>query len=470
MPEMLTLALDQGTHSTRAVAFDARGRQVALIRQPVSLDARSRTEVEQSPQEILASLHTVLNGLLAHPALDGAQITAAGLATQRSSVLAWDRLTGVALSPVLSWQDTRCAQGLLALEPHKSEILQRTGLQLSAHYGASKLQWLLEHEPALAAARDSDRLVMGPLVSYLLHHLLAGKTEQVDHANASRTLLWNLGQRDWDDWLLGLFDIDKGLLPQCRPICANYGITAAGNIPLTAVNGDQSAALYAQGRPSPNTIRVNIGTGAFVLMPVSALGQAPPGLLTGISHSSADSADYYFEGTVNGASAALAWAERHFKVKDIELDLADWLAAIESPPVFLNTVGGLGAPWWRTGPKPAFLEAPESSAAAMVGVVESIAFLIQANVAILCELNPAVSVIQVSGGLANLDGLCQRLADLSGLPVQRPLQVEATARGIAWQAAGATEDWSPSGPGETFIPAENPPLSARQQRFLAALD
>jgi glycerol kinase len=267
-----------------------------------------------------------------------------------------------------------------------------------------------------------------------------------------------------------LFDIDRTLLPACRPICANYGITTSGNIPLTAVNGDQTAALYAQGRPSPNTIRVNIGTGAFVLMPVSAIGHAPPGLLIGISQSSMDSADYYFEGTVNGAWAALAWAERRFKVKDIELDLAHWLAAIESPPVFLNTVGGLGAPWWRRGPKPAFLETPESTAAAMVGVVESIAFLIQANVAILCRLNPAVSAIQVSGGLANLDGLCQRLADLSGLPVQRPLQVEATARGIAWQAAGCPDDWSPSGPGETFTPAENQPLLERQQRFLAALD
>jgi glycerol kinase len=310
---------------------------------------------------------------------------------------------------------------------------------------------------------------MGPLASYLLHHLLAGAGERVDHANASRTLLWNLGQRDWDDWLLGLFGITRKLLPECRPICADYGVTATGAIPVTAVNGDQTAALYAQGRPAPNTIRVNIGTGAFVLMPVNAIGQAHPGLLAGISQSSADSAQYYFEGTVNGAWAALAWAERQFKVNAIEQDLADWLASIEAPPVFLNTVGGLGSPWWHPGPEPAFLETPASTAAAMVAVVESIAFLIQANVGILCQLNPAVSAIQVSGGLANLDGLCQRLADLSGLPVQRPLQVEATARGIAWQAAGCPDDWPPSGPGETFIPADNAVLQQRQERFLAGL-
>jgi len=469
MPDTLTLAIDQGTHSTRAVAFDAQGRRVALTRRPVSLAARSRTEVEQSPHEILASLHAVLDELLEHPAVEHAHITAAGLATQRSSVLAWDRLTGQALSPVLSWQDTRCAQHLQTLEPLNPEIRQRTGLHLSAHYGAGKLQWLLEHEPALAAARDNGRLVMGPLASYLLHHLLAGAGERVDHANASRTLLWNLGQRDWDDWLLGLFGIARKLLPECRPICADYGVTATGAIPVTAVNGDQTAALYAQGRPAPNTIRVNIGTGAFVLMPVNAIGQAHPGLLAGISQSSADSAQYYFEGTVNGAWAALAWAERQFKVNAIEQDLADWLAAIEAPPVFLNTVGGLGSPWWHPGPEPAFLDAPASTAAAMVAVVESIAFLIQANVDILCQLNPAVSAIQVSGGLANLDGLCQRLADLSGLPVQRPLQVEATARGIAWQAAGCPDDWPPSGPGEIFTPADNAALQQRQERFLAGL-
>ncbi len=470
MREALTLAIDQGTHSTRAVAFDARGRQVAMSRRAVSLNARSRTQVEQSAEEILASLHAVLDELLEHSALEHTRIAAAGLATQRSSVLAWDRLTGQALSPVLSWQDTRCTQRLKAYEAHIPEIRQRTGLHLSAHYGAGKLQWLLEHEPALNAVRDRGHLVMGPLASYLLHHLLEGNKELLDHANASRTLLWNLGQRDWDDWLLELFGIPRELLPDSRPICADYGVTTTGMIPVTAVNGDQTAALYAQGRPNPSTIRVNIGTGAFVLMPVDNIGHAHPNLLAGISQSSADSAEYYFEGTVNGAGAALAWAERRFEVSDIEPDLPGWLAAIEAPPVFLNTVGGLGAPWWRPGPEPAFLETPESTAAALVAVVESIAFLIQANVDILRRLNPAVSAIQVSGGLANLDDLCQRLADLSGLPVQRPVQVEATARGIAWQAAGCPDDWPPSGPGETFTPAGNPALQQRQARFLAALD
>jgi glycerol kinase len=470
MSGTLTLAIDQGTHSTRAVAFDARGRLVAMARRPVSLNARSRALVEQAPDEILASLHAVLGEVLEHPAVAHQRITAAGLATQRSSVLAWDRRTGQALSPVLSWQDTRCAGNLKALGPHQAEIRQHTGLQLSPHYGASKLQWLLEHEAALATACDSGRLIMGPLVSYLLHHLLAGNGDLVDHANASRTLLWNLGQRDWDDWLLGLFGIDRDLLPACRPICADYGVTATGAIPVTAVNGDQTAALYARGQPDPDTIRVNIGTGAFVLMPVTDIEPLPPGLLAGLSQSSADGAEYYFEGTVNGAWAALAWAERRFKVKHTERDLPGWLATIVSPPVFLNTVGGLGAPWWRQGPEPAFLDEPESGAAAMVAVVESIAFLIQANVDILCRLNPRVSAIQVSGGLANLDGLCQRIADLSGLPVQRPPQVEATARGIAWQAAGGPDDWPASGPGETFAPAEYSALFQRQARFLAALE
>ncbi|MDH3900201.1 MAG: FGGY family carbohydrate kinase, partial [Gammaproteobacteria bacterium] len=252
----LTLALDQGTHASRAAVFDGHGNPVALTRHPVALHRHSRTQVEQSPDEILASLHTAMEGIFREPGVDPARITATGLATQRSSVLAWERNTGTALSPVLSWQDTRTAGQLGALASHDPDIRQRTGLHLSPHYGAGKIRWLLDNNAAVARTCRQGNLVIGPLASYLLHHLLAGHTNQVDHANASRTLLWNLQTGDWDDTLLELFDIPRHVLPDCRPITAAYGNTRNGNIPVTAVNGDQTAALYAQGRPDEHVIRV----------------------------------------------------------------------------------------------------------------------------------------------------------------------------------------------------------------------
>lgn len=469
MASELILAIDQGTHSTRAIVFTIQGRVVALARKPVTLRRHSRTEIEQSADEILQSMFDVVDDVLQRPVVKEGWVLFAGLATQRSSVLAWERGTGKALSPVLSWQDRRVEETLQSLASHETEIRKITGLHLSPHYGAGKLQWLLSRQPGIVEACESDSLTMGPLASYLLHHLVNAEHEMVDHANASRTLLWDLQTRDWNSQLLELFSIPRHVLPECQPVCSDYGLTVTGSIPLTAVNGDQTAALYAQGKPSMNTIRVNIGTGAFVLMPVNDPATRPDGLLAGISMSDTQGANYYIEGTVNGAAAALKWAKQKFDITGLEEKLPAWLEAVTEPPLFLNTIGGLGAPWWKPGPEPGFTGDTPQTPAAMVAVVESIVFLVQANIALMCGVNSSVKDIQVSGGLSKLDGLCKKLANLSGLPVYRPVQVEATARGIAWQAAGCPEDWLANGPGETFESVEDRALAARYQQFIELL-
>lgn len=465
----LILAIDQGTHSTRALVFDARGRTIAQAQQGVALHSRGQGEVEQDPDEIRDSMLQVMRQVLAEPVLDGRPVGAAGLATQRSSVVAWDRHTGQALAPVLSWQDRRSTPLIATLAAHAPRITRLTGLRLSPHYGAGKLRWLLDNVPAVSAAARAGRLQMGPLASYLLYHLLRDRPACVDHANASRTLLWNLHTRDWDDELLGLFGIPRTLLPACLPIRTAYGRIGSGAIPLRAVNGDQTAALYALGAPPDDTILVNIGTGAFVLLPVADPAACPAGLLAGISLSDDGNGRYYLEGTVNGAAAALDWAARRFALDGLEQQLPAWLDAITAPGLFINTVGGLGAPWWRAGPAPHFEAADIAPAEAMVAVIESILFLIQVNIGLLRRAAGTVAGIRISGGLASLDGLCQKLADLSGLPVQRPPQVEATARGIAWQAQDARDDWPATGPVMTFTPRTNPDLRARYTRFVEIL-
>lgn len=463
------LVIDQGTHSTRAIVFDGRGQLLASARQPVTLTRSSHTGIEQSPDEIVDSMHGVINGVLADPAVEPERIRIAGLATQRSSVVAWDRATGKPLSPVLSWQDRRTAEAIDALAPHAPMVQEITGLRLSPHYGGGKLQWLLQHSKPVRAALSEERLLLGPLASYLLFHLLTDRPALVDHANASRTLLWNLHTRDWDARMLSLFEVPRDTLPECRPIQSNYGLLAAHDISLRAVNGDQTAALYAQGLPPADTLIVNIGTGAFVLMPTDSPMNCPDGLLAGISHSDDESGRYYFEGTVNGAAAAVKMIAQRFAVEDIKTELPAWLARIDTPTLFINTVGGLGAPWWRSGPDAYFIDAPEDAAEALVAVIESIVFLLQANIERMCRQNPSMRTIRISGGLSNLDGLCQKLADLSGLTVHRPTQVEATARGVAWQAAGGPADWPPGGAGKTFSVAQNTALHARYQRFTDVL-
>jgi glycerol kinase len=465
----LILAIDQGTYSTRAVIFDAQGRQRIMSQQAVELQRLDNTRVEQSPQQILQSLQQVVGEVLASPAIDTSRLRHAGLATQRSSVLAWTRDKGLALSPVLSWQDRRTAVSLESLQTHGEFIRRATGLRLSPHYGASKLHWLHACLPEVAMAKAQGNLVMGPLASYLLQHLLADAPVLVDDANASRTLLWNLASRDWDNSLLNLFGIPRQVLPECRPILHDYGVTASGGIPLRALSGDQTAALYAQGTPPEKTITVNIGTGAFVLLPIDDPGRCPDDLLAGLSRSNSETCDYYAEGTVNGAAAALEWAAQRYRLHEWSAQLPGWLNQVHEPPVFLNSVGGLGAPWWRPGPEPCFLTEPDSSAAAMAAVVESILFLVQANIDLLRDRASGVEAIRISGGLAGLDALCQKLADLSGLVVQRPEQTEATARGIAWLAAGCPDGWSSESEGHTFMPGHDAALRGRYRRFIETL-
>jgi len=465
MTDPLTLVIDQGTRSTRALAFDAQGRVRASASRPVSLQGYGSDRVEQDAAEIMASVHQVVDQVLAEPDVRRRGVAAAGLTTQRSSVVAWDRDTGEPLAPLLSWQDRRVASWLAAFQEHATAIKARTGLRLSPHYGAGKLRWYLDHVPAVAQAQRAGILAFGPLAAFILFNLLRGRPLAVDHVNASRTQLWNLETRDWDPWLLDLFQVPVDCLPRCRPTTHPYGLLNAAGIPLLAANGDQNAAIYSLGRPKPGTAIVNMGTGAFILRLTGDRLVPHPALLSGLASSSDQAAEYLVEGTVNGAGAALTWASEQWHLSDIARRLDGWLAAAESPPVFANSIGGLGSPWWKPGPSPAISGAGEPWQKA-VAVAESILFLLRANLDAMLAAGLAASQVQVSGGLARVDGLCQRLADLVALPVYRPVEVEATARGMAWLAAGRPAHWPKPGRGRIFRPRPNPSLADRYGRFL----
>jgi len=469
MPAPLTLVIDQGTLGTRALAIDENGQGCAAAYRPITLTRLGPAMVEQDPQEILASVLQVITAVLADATVRRQGIATAGLATQRSSVIAWDKRSGEPLSPVLSWQDRRAAAQLDALRPYAERIKQCTGLPLSPHYGASKLHWCIEHLPAVHRAYQEGYLAFGPLASYLLFNLLRGNPLLVDHANASRTQLWNIRTRDWDPWLLDLFGIPPGHLPQCRPICHPYGILRDADIPLTVVNGDQTAAIYCLGSPQHTTAIVNIGTGAFLLLLTGENLVHHPALLAGLARSGDCGEEYTLEGTVNGAGAALEWACREWNLKDCVRHLPDWLAREEAPPVFINTIGGLGSPWWRSGPEPSLAGGGEPWQKA-VAVAESILFLLRVNIDAMEKAGREIRCIRISGGLARLDGICRRLADLARRPVYRPAETEATARGTAWLAAGAPRHWPKPGRGRHFAPRENRPLDERFERFLSLLE
>ncbi len=447
------LAIDQGGQSSRVLRVSATGEVIAEAREPIDTFSQG-VRVEHDPRTVVAS---VRRALAAH---DGA--AAAALATQRSSIVCWDRESGEPLSPVISWQDRRAADLLESLAPPLHRVRQITGLVCSPHYGASKLRWCLDNLPAVAEAGRAGTLAMGPLASYLLFSLLDGQPFVADPANASRTLLWDLRTGDWSTELLEAFGIARELLPACTASRAQFGRLTDAAAPLTVCTGDQNAAAFADGPLQPGTAMINIGTGAFVLAPAESLPGDTP-LLRSVAWRDADGSIEVLEGTVNGAASALA----AHSASPEEVTAA--MTALGGPgvPLFLNGVSGLGSPFWRDRFESRFI-GDGSRSERITAIVESVLFLLQVNLDLIGE-RVALKRITVSGGLANHDGLCQGLADLSGLAASRPAEREATARGLAFLAAGEPADWN-RGAGDSFTPRECVTLQGRYRRWRQAMD
>lgn len=458
-----TLAIDQGTHASRALLFDAQGQTVAGRLLPVALTRPKPGHAEQDAGEILASVRAAIAAVLdALPAAQRAAVQHCGLTTQRSTVLAWTP-EGAPLSAALSWQDTRAAARTAALQPHADAIRRLSGLPLSAHYGAGKLRWLQESLGSRAGLRS------GPLAAFLLDNLTSSEHCVVDHSNAQRMQLLDIRQRDWSDILLDWFGIRAEPLPACAPVTHDYGRLVGHDIPVTAVCGDQNAAWFGDGEPDDDCALVNMGSGAFVLAAQSG-ADGPAGLLTSIAASHAHGCEYLLEGTVNGAGSALQWLGAQYNVELSETLLADGLRQTEAPPLFINSIGGLGSPWWQHRLAPEFV--PERSdwsvAVRAVAVAESILFLLQYNLEQMPQ-GAKLRRLRVSGGLSRIEPLCRKLANLTGLPVSRTRHEEASARGVAWLAAGRPAAWQQPDGAQLFMPQPDSGLRDRYHRFIEQL-
>ena len=461
----LVVALDQGSHASRAVLFDAAGNEVVQAHVPVATRHSGDDRVEHDPEELVRSLRTALQD--ACERRPGARVVAAGLATQRSTIVAWSRGTGRALTDAISWQDRRNAAWLARLAPVAERVRDITGLPLSPHYGASKLRWCLDHLPAVQRAAADGDLVFGPLSSYLVARLTAERTCVADPANASRTLLFDAATLRWSPDMLRLFGLQAEQLPACVPTRHGFGHVDCGGqiVPLTACTGDQSAAAFALGEPGTDCALVNVGTGAFIQRIAPPGAPLPDGILRSVVCADTDGVLTSHEGTVNGAGSALDWLREHVAI-DVDRGLsvlASRATPAEDVPLFMNGVGGLGAPFWLPDFPCEFVGGGDESAR-LAAVIESIVFLLCVNLERL-ERSAPLRRIRISGGLARNDYLCRCLASLSTLPVERPAAVEATARGVAYLAAGKPASWHTVPIERTFTPVESITLASRYSRW-----
>ncbi|POR04302.1 hypothetical protein AU468_03290 [Alkalispirochaeta sphaeroplastigenens] len=474
------LAIDQGGQATRAILFDACGTALEEFSAPITTSHPAPDRVEHDPEEMARSVEEALAGLAEKLGHQIPPVRAAGFATQRSSVAFWDRASGAALAPIASWQDRRDAEHLERLPQEASrEIPRITGLRVSPHYGANKLRWFLENHDAVRAAARAGTLCCGPLASFLLARSLREGPALADPANASRTLLWDVHSKNWSDDLLELFGIPRTVLPESVPSRHAYGTIALGGqiIPVTVCTGDQSAAVFAAGMLDEEAVYVNIGTGAFIQKPTRASHDDSAPLLQSVVWDDGNDGVRVLEGTINGAAGALVeWIGG--EEPNWSRYLNGWLEESQSPPLFLNGVSGLAAPYWIPDFPSGYVG--ESSSGASLGerataVAESVIFLLEENRRVLQEKGEPVKRIIMTGGLAKSDALCQRLASLTECEVIRPAYSEATARGLCYLLRsceeGATEEsWqAASGSAVHFLPRQAPELHGRYRAWREAL-
>jgi glycerol kinase len=338
------------------------------------------------------------------------------------------------------------------------------------------------------AAADG-RLVIGSLAAFLAFRLLEQRPCLVDPANASRTLLFDLTRGDWNGELLERFAIDPRWLPKIARSDAEFGDlivpsrgvpsrgmlskgalskgmsskdTRSLHLPLRLLSGDQSTAAFAYGELRAEAAYLNVGTGAFVYR-LSEQAPAPSRLLRSVIHWS-EAAQYVVEGTVNGAGSALAWFAGQHGISDAAATLDEhWVGDAPGDTLFLNGVGGLGSPDWRARFASRFI-GDATKEQQLVAVAESIVFLIQRNLSLLQDIGEPCTYVLISGGLSRSDPFCQALSDLSGLPLRRPGQCEASARGSAFLLAGRPASWARL-PEQRFEPQHSPALLARYRRW-----
>ncbi len=454
---MRVAAIDQGTTSTRCLVVEGAGARLAGSRTHAQhYPAPGR--VEQDPGELLANIRAVLEA--------AGPVDAIAIANQGESCLAWDALTGEALSPVIVWQDARTAPALAALgEAAQARSRAISGLPLDAYFSASKLAWLLDNVPAVAAAHARGRLRLGTTDAFFLDRLTG--VFRTDLATASRTGLLDLDSGRWSEELCALHRVPRAALPEIAPVDAGFG--AVGGVPLAVSIVDQQAALYGHGCRRQGEAKITFGTGAFLLAVAGPQRPAGAGLLPTIAwHRQGEAPVFAIEGGVYDAGAALEWARRIGLFADpAELDLFDGPSALSRGLVFVPALSGLAAPHWDRRAAPLFIgmDAATGRQDMARAVLEGIAMLTVGLIEAAAGSGP-IDRLSIDGGLSQSRYFGQFLAAASGRTIDVPASHEMTALGLA--ALCGVDVGFARAPARRFAP-DGSVRAADRRRFEAAL-
>lgn len=447
------LSLDQGTTSSRAIVFDKKGQIVSVEQKDFKQYFPKSGWVEHDPQEIWSSQSSVMIEALANNGIKAADLAAIGITNQRETTIVWDRKTGKAIYNAIVWQDRRTAAFCDELKSMGKAffIAEKTGLVLDAYFSATKIKWILDHVKGAKEKALNGDLAFGTVDSWLVWKLTDGQIHVTDISNASRTMLYNIHEKQWDQELLELFDIPAAILPEVKSSSEIYGTTAGDilshKIPIAGIAGDQQAALFGQLCTQPGMAKTTYGTGCFLVMntgekPVKSNNQ----LLTTIAWEVNGKVHYALEGSVFIGGAAIQWLRDGIELFGHAKESEKLAISLEDNDgvYFVPALAGLGAPHWDQNARGAFFGITRGTTIAHMtrAALEAIAYQVYDVIkAMEKDSGEPTKELRVDGGATANNFLMQFQADILGCKIQRPKIIETTALGAAFLAGLAVGFW-----------------------------
>ena len=445
------LALDQGTSSSRAIAFDHEGLPVAVSQKEFTQYFPKPGWVEHDAMEIWSSESGVMAEVAAGLGVD-AEIAAIGITNQRETTIVWDAVTGEPVCHAIVWQDRRTSEYCDSLKAKglTETIRSKTGLIIDAYFSGTKVRWILENVPGARERAERGELRFGTVDSWLVWNLTGGKVHVTDVTNASRTMLFNIHTMEWDKEMLDLLGIPASMMPEVRSCSEIYGYTtiAGKKVPVAGMAGDQQSALFGQMCTEPGSVKNTYGTGCFLLMnsgdkPIDSKNN----LLTTIAWKIGDTVNYALEGSIFVAGSVVQWLRDGLGIikSSSEIEALASTVPDNGGVYFVPALTGLGAPYWDASARGSIYGITRGTTVGHIAraSLEGIAFQTMDIVeAMRKDAGICLCELKVDGGASRNNLLMQFQADVLGTKVFRPVVTETTALGAAYLAGLAVGFWS----------------------------
>ncbi len=445
----VVLAIDLGTTSNRVIAYDKKGRVVAEAQREFPQIFPKPGWVEHDPQDIINTMQSTLTHVVNK--VGAKNIVAVGITNQRETAVMWDSETGKPVCNAIVWQCRRTMDICERLKVHEQMVRTKTGLFLDPYFSATKIRWILDNVSEAKTLLKKGRLKFGTVDTWALWNLSGGKSHVTDPSNASRTLLYNINTKKYDDELLELFGVPRDILPQVKESASDLGVTDkklfGGEIPVVAILGDQQASLFAHGGWEGGRIKNTYGTGLFVMMSTGEKPVISNRLVTTVAWGYQGKMEYALEGSIFVGGSAVQWLRDGLKVIKSAAESEKLAKSLDSNEgvYFVPAFVGLGAPYWDPSAKGTITGLTRGSNAAHLarGALEAMAYQTRDVIEEMKGVATApFKILSVDGGAVGNDFLMQFQADILGMKVERFTVKETTALGVAGLAGIHSGFWN----------------------------